>query len=183
MKKTLFIIATIVLAVIAYFIGKSKGWWNLFSSSTSPSNNKSSNSNTLTKISNKIRGIDTTINEYGVDTATVQINWEGKDVYKLKDSKRPTGQFAFGYLYDGTIVFQYQENGIWIFSTEPYQPTQNQYGVDTRTILDYYNGIPIYQFRNGVRPDGVIGYLEDGTYVYESWINEGTPDEKKVYYW
>jgi hypothetical protein len=31
MKKTLFIIATIVLAVITYLIGKSRGWWNLFS--------------------------------------------------------------------------------------------------------------------------------------------------------
>ncbi|NBA78300.1 hypothetical protein GOQ04_22265 [Emticicia sp. ODNR4P] len=183
MKKKLFIIATIVLVVITYFIGKSKGWWNLFSSSTSPSNNKSSNSNTLTKISNKIRGIDTTINEYGVDTATVQINWEGKDVYKLKDSKRPTGQFAFGYLYNGTIVYQYQQNGTWTFTIDPYTPQTNQHGIDTKTILDYYNGIPIYQFGNGTKPDGVAGYLENGTHVYERWVNEGTPEERKEYYW
>lgn len=181
MKKTLILIGSLILAGILYFVGKSKGWWNLFSNTAGSSSN--TKNTTLTKLTKKARNLDTTVNEFGVDMATVQINWKGKDVYKVKDSKSPTGKFEFGYLYDGTLVYQYQENGIWIFSTEPYQPTQNQYGVDTRTILDYYNGIPIYQFRNGTKPDGAFGFLDDGTPVYESWINEGTPDEKKVYYW
>lgn len=180
MKKTLLIIVTIILAIITYFIGKSKGWWNLFSYN---SDSSSSKSNTIAKLTKKVRSLDTTVNEYGVDTAIVQVNWDGKEVYQLKDSKRPTEKFSIGYLYDGSIVYQYQENGVWIFSTESYKPTQNQYGVDTRTILDYYNGIPIYQFGNGTKPDGAIGFLDDGTPVYESWINEGTPEEKKVYYW
>ncbi|PAC33287.1 hypothetical protein [Flectobacillus sp. BAB-3569] len=181
MKKTLLIILTITVAIITYFIGKSKGWWNLFLNNNADSS--SSKTNTLAKLTKKARSLDSTVNEYGVDTAIVQVNWDGKEVYQLKDSERPTEKFSVGYLYDGTIVYQYQENGVWVFSTEPYKPTQNNYGVDTRTILDYYNGIPIYQFGSGTKPEGAIGFLDDGTPVYESWINEGTPDEKKVYYW
>jgi hypothetical protein len=85
MKKTLFIIATIVLAVITYFIGKSKGWWNLFSTTVSSKTEDKKASDT--KLTNKIRHLDSSVNEYGVDIATIVDNWDGKTVYERKDGK------------------------------------------------------------------------------------------------
>jgi hypothetical protein len=82
MKKTLFIIATIVLAVITYLIGKSRGWWNLFSPTDSSNTEEKKSSNT--KLTNKFRNLDSSINEYGVDLATIVDNWNGKNVYEKK---------------------------------------------------------------------------------------------------
>ena len=84
MKKTLFIIATIVLAVITYLIGKSRGWWNLFSPTDSSNTEEKKSSNT--KLTNKIRNLDSSVNEYGVDLATFVDKWDSKTVYEKKRS-------------------------------------------------------------------------------------------------
>lgn len=76
MKETLLIIVTIILAIITYFISKLKGWWNLLSNTSGSSNIKSIR---LTKLTQKARSLDSTVNEYVVDTAIIQISRDGKD--------------------------------------------------------------------------------------------------------
>ena len=171
MKKTLFIIATIVLAVITYFIGKSKGWWNLFSPNDSSNTEEKKSSNT--KLTNKIRNLDSSVNEYGVDLATIVDNWDGKDVYERKDGKaaQESHSMAIGFLDDGTIVYKYKVYGEWVYDTKPftasYTYNYNEYGVDTNTVLSVYAGNDIYAYKMGTNKTTEYGYLYDGRPVYK----------------
>ncbi|MDI9880884.1 hypothetical protein [Flectobacillus longus] len=171
MKKTLFIIATIVLAVITYFIGKSKGWWNLFSPADSSNTVEKKSSNT--KLNNKIRNLDSSVNEYGVDLATIMDNWDGKTVYEKKDGKtaQKYHSMAIGFLEDGTMVYKYKIYGEWVYDTEPftasYTYNYNEYGVDTNTILAIYAGNDIYAYKMDISKTSEYGYLYDGRPVYK----------------
>lgn len=206
MKKTLILIGSIILAGILYFVGKSKGWWlrntvktkdasggsttvnnpiiKLSSALSNLSSNKTSNSEANTPNANTS---PISNNSSSVDTSIIRISWNGQNVYAKKGGKYAYElvEYGFGFLQDGKIVYQYPKDGIWIFSTSPYLSSINEYGVDTNSIYDSWYGVPIYRFRpQGSSSDPlVIGYLYDGTSVFERWDNEGTPEERKVYYW
>ena len=171
MKKTLFIIATIVLAVITYLIGKSRGWWNLFS--PADSSNKLEKKSSNTKLTNKIRNLDSSVNEYGVDLATFVDKWDSKTVYEKKDGKsaQESHPNAIGFLEDGTMVYKYKIYGKWVYDAKPftasYSYNYNEYGVDTNTILAVYAGNDIYAYKMDTNKTNEYGYLYDGRSVYK----------------
>lgn len=199
-------IGSLILAGVIYFVGKSKGWWVRSTVKTKESSNGSTTlNNPITKLSSTLSSLSlnknsnteankpnantspTSNNGSSVDASTVRIVWNGQNVYAKKGGKYAYElvEYGFGFLQDGTIVYQYPKDGIWIFSTSPYLSSINEYGVDTNSAYDSWYGISIYRFRpQGSSSDPfVIGYLYDGTSVFERWDNEGTPDERKVYYW
>ncbi|PAC33288.1 hypothetical protein [Flectobacillus sp. BAB-3569] len=206
MKKALIVIGSIILGGVIYFVGKSKRWWTRSIVKTKDSSNGSATvNNPMIKLSSKLSSLGLNSNSNIevknpnvntspspnnssiVDTSIVRIFWNGQNVYAKKGGKYAYElvEYGFGFLQDGTIVYQYPKDGIWIFSTSPYLSSINEYGVDTNSAYDSWYGISIYRLRpQGSSSDPfVIGYLYDGTSVFERWDNEGTPDERKVYYW
>jgi len=171
MKKTLLFITAIALAVITYFIGKSKGWWNLFTPTDSSNTEEKKSSNT--KLTNKTRNLDTSINQYGVDLATIVDNWNGKNVYEIKDGKsaQEYHSMAIGFLEDSTMVYKYKIYGEWVYDTKPftgsYTYNYNEYGVDTNTVLSVYAGNDIYAYKMDTSKTTEYGYLYDGRPVYK----------------
>jgi hypothetical protein len=65
------------------------------------------------------------------------------------------------------------------------QSTTNQEVVDTSQIYDYWQekGEYIYLRKGGKTAIGnyAVGFLKDGRIVYTNYINEGTPEETKLY--
>ncbi|MDI9871566.1 hypothetical protein [Flectobacillus roseus] len=171
MKKTLLFITAIALAVITYFIGKSKGWWNL-STPTDLSNTEEKKSSN-TKLTNKIRNLDSSVNEHGVDLATIVDKWDGKTVYEKKDGKsaQESHPNAIGFLEDGTMVYKYKIYGERVYDTKPftasYTYNYNEFGVDINTVLSVYAGNDIYAYKMGINKTNEYGYLYDGRPVYK----------------
>ncbi|WP_044171039.1 hypothetical protein [Flectobacillus major] len=183
MKKYIGVVVLAIVVTILYFIGKAKGWWSVASSSTTTKENKFTSSlKKVTDLTTKKRNLDApnddtinTTNQYGVNTAIVVDDWNGRSVYGQKDGKSAqefvSHPMAIGFLENGEIVFKYKIYDDWVFDTKPfsasYMYNYNEYGVDTNTVLAVYAGNDIYAYKMDTNKTTEYGYLYDGTPVYK----------------